>query len=182
MAHLGHHKARGHPLSTYAKFSEKLTYQGFTNVSFSENFAYVLNGWPPIQSQWNHAFILAPFYKYLQLLCSSIRWIVLTDLFIFTPASNFCYFRSTNKVVFRSTNKVLIIVRFGYYIEIAENSKTDTKYIIVASPKDLFLDHFCFQYILTTCQMHLVYQIQLCSPMILAFSLTIRTLNTSLQL
>ena len=28
---------RGHPLSTYAKFSEKL--------DFPENFAYVLNGW-----------------------------------------------------------------------------------------------------------------------------------------
>ena len=36
---------RGHPLKTYAKFSEKLTaYQGVRNVSFSENFAYVLNG------------------------------------------------------------------------------------------------------------------------------------------
>ena len=43
---------RGYPLSTYAKFSEKLTfltpcaYQGVRNVSFSENFAYVINGWP----------------------------------------------------------------------------------------------------------------------------------------
>ena len=48
---------RGHPLSMYAKFSEKLTfltpltrlrtcaYQGVRNVSFSENFAYVLSGW-----------------------------------------------------------------------------------------------------------------------------------------
>ena len=49
----------GHPLSTYAKFSEKLTllthvrvyartcaYQWPRNVSFSENFAYVLKGWP----------------------------------------------------------------------------------------------------------------------------------------
>ena len=43
---------RGHPLSTYAKFSEKLTflirtcaYQGVRNFSFSENSAYVLNGW-----------------------------------------------------------------------------------------------------------------------------------------
>ena len=47
---------RDHPFSTYAKFSEKLTfltplirtrmcaYQD-VNVSFSENFAYVLNGW-----------------------------------------------------------------------------------------------------------------------------------------
>ena len=47
----------GHPLSTYAKFCEKLTflsiskltlrtcaYQGVRNDSFSENFAYVLNG------------------------------------------------------------------------------------------------------------------------------------------
>ena len=49
---------RGHPLSTYAKFPEKLTfltplirtracaYQGVRNVSFSENLAYVLNWWP----------------------------------------------------------------------------------------------------------------------------------------
>ena len=47
----------GHPLSTYAKFSENVTFltplryietsplisQGVRNVSFSENFAYVLN-------------------------------------------------------------------------------------------------------------------------------------------
>ena len=51
---------RGHPLSTYAKFSETTNiskplirtrmcaYQGVRNVSFSENFAYVLNGWPLI--------------------------------------------------------------------------------------------------------------------------------------
>ena len=45
---------RCHPLSTYAKFSEKLTctcaYQGVRNVSFPEIFAYVLNGWPLISS------------------------------------------------------------------------------------------------------------------------------------
>ena len=48
----------GRPFSKYAKFSEKLTfltpcfahertcaYQGVRIVSFSENFAYVLNGW-----------------------------------------------------------------------------------------------------------------------------------------
>ena len=35
---------RGHPFSTYAKLSTKLTF--LRNVSFSENFAYVLNGWP----------------------------------------------------------------------------------------------------------------------------------------
>ena len=39
-----------HPLSTCAKFSEKLirkcAYQGVRNVSFSKNFGYVLNGWP----------------------------------------------------------------------------------------------------------------------------------------
>ena len=66
-------QAGDHPLSMYAKFSEKLlfltpwyaheifrktnisnplihtrtcTYQGVENVSFSENFACVLNGWP----------------------------------------------------------------------------------------------------------------------------------------
>ena len=47
-----------HPLSPYAKFSEKTNiynslirtrtcaYPGVRDVSFSENFAYVLNGWP----------------------------------------------------------------------------------------------------------------------------------------
>ena len=58
-------KIRDHPFSTCEKFSEKLTflpppppppdtlrtcaYQGWKevrNVSFSENFAYVVNGWP----------------------------------------------------------------------------------------------------------------------------------------
>ena len=50
-------KSRSHPLSTCAKFSEKLTfvplplirtrrcaYQGVRNVSFSEDFVHVLNG------------------------------------------------------------------------------------------------------------------------------------------
>ena len=49
---------KDHPFSTYAKPSEKLTfltswyahvrtcaYQGVRNVSFSESFAYLLNGW-----------------------------------------------------------------------------------------------------------------------------------------
>ena len=46
----GNKNLRGHPLSMYAKFSEKLTfltpcaYQGVRNVGFSENFAFVLNG------------------------------------------------------------------------------------------------------------------------------------------
>ena len=46
--------SRGHPLSMYVTFSEKLTfltplrtrkcgYQGVRNVNFSENVAYVLN-------------------------------------------------------------------------------------------------------------------------------------------
>ena len=52
---------RRHPLSTYAKFSEKLTFlnlwdtcahQGVRNVSFSENFAYVLNGWTLTTNQF----------------------------------------------------------------------------------------------------------------------------------
>ena len=38
---------KGYPLSTYAEFCEKLT----KNVSFSENFAYVFNGWPHMQLQ-----------------------------------------------------------------------------------------------------------------------------------
>ena len=51
---------RGHPLTTYAKFSEKTdisnplirirtrmcAYQGVRNDTFSENFVYVLSGWP----------------------------------------------------------------------------------------------------------------------------------------
>ena len=49
-------RTRDHPFSTYAKFSEKLTFvtpryahvrvriMGVRNVSFSENFAYVVNG------------------------------------------------------------------------------------------------------------------------------------------
>ena len=32
---------KDHPLSTYAKFSEKLIF-----LKISENFTYVLNGWP----------------------------------------------------------------------------------------------------------------------------------------
>ena len=53
---------RSHSVSTCAKFSEKLTfltpectrlwaYQGVRNVSFSENFAYVFNGWIPTSSK-----------------------------------------------------------------------------------------------------------------------------------
>ena len=52
--------ARGHLLSTYAKFFRKTNIynplirtrtcacQEVRKVSFSENFAYVFNGWPPI--------------------------------------------------------------------------------------------------------------------------------------
>ena len=45
---------RGHPFSTYAKFFQKLTfrtcaYQGVRNISFSENFACVRNGWPQMK-------------------------------------------------------------------------------------------------------------------------------------
>ena len=49
--------------------------------------------------------------------------------------------------------------------------------LLVASPKDLFLVHFCFYYMLATCQMHLSYKNQLCLPMMLIFSLILRTLN-----
>ena len=38
--------SRYHSFSMYANFSEKLTFQG-VNVSFSENFAYLLNEWDP---------------------------------------------------------------------------------------------------------------------------------------
>ena len=51
-----HRGVGDHSFSTYAKFSEKLTFlspdshtyvcgSGGKNVSFSENFAYVLNKW-----------------------------------------------------------------------------------------------------------------------------------------
>ena len=50
-----------HSLSTYAKFSEKLTYplirtctcafQEVRNISFSENFAYVINEWSYTKSE-----------------------------------------------------------------------------------------------------------------------------------
>ena len=65
----------GHPLSRYAEFSGKLmflipwyapcAYQGVRNVSFSENFGFVLNGWP--LSRWiyynnvNHRWVSALF-------------------------------------------------------------------------------------------------------------------------
>ena len=50
----------GYPLNTYPKFSEILTFltpctcahQGVSNVSFSENFAYVLIGWPTLGSYY----------------------------------------------------------------------------------------------------------------------------------
>ena len=48
---------KGHPLSTYAKFPRKLklltrtrAYHGVRNVSFSEKFACVPNGWPHMAS------------------------------------------------------------------------------------------------------------------------------------
>ena len=59
---------KGHPLSTYAKFSEKVTsltplihtrrraYQEVRNVSFSENLAYILNGWPPRRCSYDNSF------------------------------------------------------------------------------------------------------------------------------
>ena len=52
-----------HPLSTYAKFSEKLTFlspwyahvlvriRGLEMFFFSENVAYVLNEWPPVKHE-----------------------------------------------------------------------------------------------------------------------------------
>ena len=54
----------GHPLSTYVKFSENLTfltfltflaYEGVRNDSFSKTFSQVLNGWP-LKSKclWQH--------------------------------------------------------------------------------------------------------------------------------
>ena len=53
-----------HPFNTYAKLSEKLTFltadQGVRNVSFSENFAYVLNGWSP----FNVAFCFFPVWTW----------------------------------------------------------------------------------------------------------------------
>ena len=54
-------KLWGHLLSTYAKFSEKLTFltpyqSAARNVSFSQNFAHVLNGWTLFQIFRNRKF------------------------------------------------------------------------------------------------------------------------------
>ena len=68
------------------------------------------------------------------------------------------------------------------YINIDESSKSDLIYVTFGVPKDIFLDHFCFQHILTTYQMHLAHSIQLNLPMIRTFSLVIRALSTSLHL
>ena len=40
----GARKGPDHPLSTYAKYSQNFPHQAVRNVSFSEHFAYVLNG------------------------------------------------------------------------------------------------------------------------------------------
>ena len=59
---------RVYPFSTYAKFCQKLTFltcvclSGLRNVSFSEKFSYVLNGWSLRQIkiatwQWRYRFI-----------------------------------------------------------------------------------------------------------------------------
>ena len=51
-------KIRGHPFSVYAKFSEKLTFPtpwyAHVPVSFSNNFAYVLNGWTIMNVPWQN--------------------------------------------------------------------------------------------------------------------------------
>ena len=47
---------RDHTFSTFAKFFEKLTYQGVRNVSFSENLANVLNEWSQIRKRRVPAF------------------------------------------------------------------------------------------------------------------------------
>lgn len=60
---LSGNEIRGHPLSMYARFSEKLTlltlihtrtsgYQEVCNVIFLENFVYVIIGWP-FNQYWN---------------------------------------------------------------------------------------------------------------------------------
>ena len=51
-----------HLLSTYAKFSEKLTFHGVRNVCFSENFGYVPNdcGVNPL---WNFVKNLIAYFR-----------------------------------------------------------------------------------------------------------------------
>ena len=51
MSHFDMHMVRNIPFSTYAKFPEKLTFltsltsvSGVRNVSFLENFVYILTG------------------------------------------------------------------------------------------------------------------------------------------
>ena len=80
---------RGHPLSTYAKFSEKTdisntlirtrtcAYQGVRNVSFSENVAYVLNGWPR-----NGFIIYGNEFRFCKLWLKVVSSYVITNLLI----------------------------------------------------------------------------------------------------
>ena len=44
-------------------------YQGVTNVSFSENFAYVLNEWPPMVSSFSRLIIVFNVVLYICTLC-----------------------------------------------------------------------------------------------------------------
>ena len=77
---------RDHPFSTYAKFPEKtnfsypvirtraFAYKGLRNISFLENFTYVLNGW---SFTWQHrkAAVLILCYYY---------WLLIVQ-FLFQP-------------------------------------------------------------------------------------------------
>ena len=88
----------GYPLSIYAKFSEKLTfltpwythtcaYQGVRNVSFSENFPYVINGWPL------HAFCLQN--KLLFVMHAAVTYVKSNLLFADHMTSLLLYFSIT---------------------------------------------------------------------------------------
>ena len=67
--------ASDHSFSTYAKFSEKQIFftqwyahvrvRGVKNVSFSENFAYVLNEWFPLKGSLQTLHDAVQFEKWL---------------------------------------------------------------------------------------------------------------------
>ena len=49
-------------------------YQGVRNVSFSESFVYVLNGWPPINQSINQYFFIKMYLREtLGILCMCVR-------------------------------------------------------------------------------------------------------------